>query len=205
MPSSTRPEAPAHRPRGDNRRVQQTREDGFEVDDDGRRLQLDVVHDFLRQAYWSTGVPQDVVTRALRNSLVVGLYAPDGRQAGMARAVTDRATFAWIADVFVLPQYRGRGLGRFVVEALLEHPDLKGLRRMMLATADAHDLYRRYGFEEVAEPEIYLARLVPPAELYGANDEGAPTGASNTTMPILPTEHRQSHSALPAGIRRGRF
>jgi GNAT superfamily N-acetyltransferase len=84
----------------------------------------------------------------------------------MARAVTDRATFAWIADVFVLRQYRGRGLGRFVVEALLKHPDLVGLRRQMLATADAHELYRRYGFEDLTDPEIYLVRRTPPEVLY---------------------------------------
>ena len=146
--------------------MHKTRQDGFEVDDDVERLQLDVVHGFLREAYWSPGIPRDVVERATRNSLVVGLYAPDGDQVGMARAVTDRATFAWIADVFVLRQYRGRGLGRFVVEALLEHPDLSGLRRQMLATADAHDLYRRYGFEDLPDPEVYLVRRVPAEVLY---------------------------------------
>jgi ribosomal protein S18 acetylase RimI-like enzyme len=146
--------------------VHETRHDGFEVDDDVERLQVDVVHGFLREAYWSPGIPRDVVERAIRNSLVVGLYAPDGGQVGMARAVTDRATFAWIADVFVLRQYRGRGLGRYVVEALLKHPDLAGLRRQMLATADAHELYRRYGFEDLTDPEIYLVRRTPPEVLY---------------------------------------
>lgn len=150
----------------DNQRVQEKRQDGFEVDDDVERLQLDVVHGFLREAYWSPGIPRDVVERAIRNSLVVGLYAPEGGQVGMARAVTDRATFAWIADVFVLRRYRGRGLGRFVVEALLKHPDLTGLRRQMLATADAHDLYRRYGFEDLPDPELYLVRRVPAELLY---------------------------------------
>ena len=143
-----------------------TREDGFEVDDDAERLQLDVVHGFLREAYWSPGIPRDIVERAVRNSLVMGLYAPDGSQVGMARAVTDRATFAWIADVFVLSEYRGRGLGRFVVEALLKHPDLRGLRRQMLATADAHDLYRRYGFEDLQDPESYLVRRASTEVLY---------------------------------------
>ncbi|HEU4542061.1 MAG TPA: GNAT family N-acetyltransferase [Jiangellaceae bacterium] len=154
--------------------MQQLREDRYEVDDDVERLQLDVVHGFLREAYWSPGVPRDVVERAIRNSLVVGLYAPDGRQVGMARAVTDRATFAWIADVFVLPQHRGRGLGRFVVEALLEHPDMSGLRRLMLATADAHELYRSYGFEDLADPESYLVRRVPPEVLYSGGSGNTP-------------------------------
>lgn len=143
-----------------------TRPDGYEVDDDQNRLQLEVVHEFLRTTYWSPGVPRDVVARALAGSLVVGLFAPGGAQVGMARAVTDRATFAWVADVFVLPEHRDRGLGRFVVEALLEHPDLSGLRRIMLATADAHDLYRSYGFTDVADPQRYLERAVPATELY---------------------------------------
>jgi GNAT superfamily N-acetyltransferase len=140
---------------------------GYEADDDLARIQLDAVHAFLTTAYWSEGVPRDVVERAIGGSVVVGLYAPDGTQVGMARAVTDRATFAWLADVFVLPEHRGHGLGRFVVEALLDHPALQGLRRIMLATADAHDLYRSYGFEELDDPGRFMVRRVPPAELYG--------------------------------------
>ena len=134
------------------------REDRYEVDDDPIRIQLDVVHEFLRSAYWSLGVARDVVERALSNSTVVGLYAPDGRQVGMARAVTDRATFAWVSDVFVLEAHRGRGLGRWVVSALLDHPDVVGLRWTMLATADAHDLYRSYGFAELDTPERFMGR-----------------------------------------------
>ena len=153
-----------------------TRTDGFEVDDDQGRLQLDVVHAFLTEAYWSRGIPRHVVELALANSLVVGLYGPDDGQVGMARAVTDRATFAWIADVFVVPGERGRGLGRFVVQALLEHPQLRGLRRLMLATADAHDLYRAYGFAELRDPETYLVRTVEPTDLYGT---GTDPGARN--------------------------
>jgi GNAT superfamily N-acetyltransferase len=147
--------------------MRRTREDGYEADDDVTRLELDVVHGFLTTAYWSQGVPRDVVQRAVANSVVMGLYGPDGGQVGMARAVTDRATFAWIADVFVLPEVRGRGLGRFVVETLLAHPDLQGLRRLMLATADAHDLYRRYGFEDLSDPGRYLVRRADPGQLYG--------------------------------------
>lgn len=140
---------------------------GYQVDDDPGRLDLDVVHRFLRTAYWSTGLPRDVLERSVDNSLVVGVYAEDGTQVGFARAVTDRATFAWIADVFVVESSRGAGLGRFVVEALLAHPALQGLRRVMLATADAHDLYRSYGFTDLDDPSRVLVRQVAPEILYG--------------------------------------
>jgi GNAT superfamily N-acetyltransferase len=129
-------------------------------------LDLDVVHGYLRTAYWSPGVPREVVERAVANSVVAGLFSADGRQVGFARAVTDRATFAWIADVFVLESERGNGLGRFVVETLLAHPDLQGLRRLMLATADAHDLYRSYGFGDLSDPSRYLVRQIAPEILY---------------------------------------
>lgn len=147
--------------------MQVTSLDGYIADDDPGRLDLDVIHGFLRTTYWSPGVPHDVVERSLANSLVVGLYAPDGIQVGMARAVTDRATFAWIADVFVVPEHRGDGHGSFVVSALLAHPDLQGLRRVMLATADAHELYRKFGFDALAHTDRYLAVQQSPSELYG--------------------------------------
>lgn len=140
---------------------------GYQVDDDPGRLDLDVVHGFLRTAYWSPGLPRDVLERSVANSLVVGVYAEDGTQVGFARAVTDRATFAWISDVFVVESARGAGLGRFVVEALLEHHALQGLRRVMLATADAHDLYRSYGFTDLEDPRLILVRTVAPEILYG--------------------------------------
>ncbi|QNE18952.1 GNAT family N-acetyltransferase [Kribbella qitaiheensis] len=139
---------------------------GFVADDDAGRVDLDVVHGYLRTAYWSPGVPREVVARAIANSIVVGVYAPDGAQVAFARAVTDRATFAWIADVFVLPSHQGQGLGRFVVSTLLDHPELQGLRRTMLATADAHGLYRSYGFEGLADPSRFLVAQRAAADLY---------------------------------------
>jgi GNAT superfamily N-acetyltransferase len=148
--------------------MQRIREDGYQVDDDRTRIQLDVVHGFLQTAYWSPGVPRDVVERAVANSIVMAVYSPSGDQIGMARAVTDRATFAWIADVFVLPEHRGLALGRFVVESLLEHPELQGLRRFMLATKDAHDLYRGYGFEKLDDPGRYMLRRSAPDSGPGA-------------------------------------
>ena len=97
--------------------------DGYEVSTDPQRLDLDVIHEFLRLAYWSPGVPREVVERSIRHSIPFGLYAPDGVQAGFARVVSDCAQFAYLADVFVLEQHRGRGLGAWLVSCVLDHPD----------------------------------------------------------------------------------
>jgi GNAT superfamily N-acetyltransferase len=130
---------------------------GYEISTDPERLDVDVIHGFLVGAYWSPGVTRDVVERSIAGSLCFGLYAPGGEQAGFARAVTDRATFAWIADVFVVSEHRGRGLGAWLMETMLAHPDLQGLRRVILATADAHGLYARFGFEQLVRPQRFLA------------------------------------------------
>ncbi len=126
--------------------------DAYEISTDRRRLDLDVVHGFLRGAYWSPGVPRDVVERAMEHSLCFGLYAPGGAQAGFARVVTDHAAIAYLADVFVVSAYRGRGLGVWLIETVLAHPDLHGLRRFELATADAHALYARFGSRPSTSP-----------------------------------------------------
>jgi GNAT superfamily N-acetyltransferase len=118
----------------------------FAIDTDPDRLDLDVIHRFLSQeAYWSPGVARDVVERSIEHSINFGLYRDD-EQVGFARVVTDRATFAWLADVFVLDGQRRDGLGKWLVETVLSHPDLGGLRRWMLGTEDAHGLYERFGF-----------------------------------------------------------
>ena len=142
---------------------------GYEVSDDRGRLDVDVIWGYLRTAYWSENVPRDVVAKAIDGSLCLGLYAPDGSQAGFARAVTDSATFAWIADVFVLEPHRGRGLGVWLIEQLLEHPRMQGLRTITLNTLDAHSLYERFGFERAGERR--MVRAVSPAELYGTPGE----------------------------------
>ncbi|MEU8227189.1 GNAT family N-acetyltransferase [Kribbella sp. NPDC048915] len=139
--------------------------DGFEADDDAGRIDAAVVHGFLRTSYWAKGVPREVVERAIAGSLNLGGYDATGAMVAYARMVTDRATFAWLADVFVLESHRGHGLGRFVVSTLLAHPDLKGLRQILLATADAHELYRSYGFTETP-PGLMMAIRTPSAELY---------------------------------------
>ena len=137
------------------------RRDEYLISTDRERLDLAVVHKFLsEESYWSPGVSRARVERQVQNSICFGLYR-DGEQAGFARAVTDRAAFAWIADVFVLPEHRGRGLGVWLVETVLSHPDVGGLR-LMLGTADAQTLYERFGFRAV-DPARIMERPRPNA------------------------------------------
>lgn len=124
------------------------RPDGYTVTTDHERVDLDAVWAFLRTSYWSPGVPRETVATAVANSIPFSLLAPDGGQVGFARALTDRARFAWLADVYVLESHRGRGLGVWLVETVISHPDLDGVR-IVLGTADAHGLYARFGFEAV--------------------------------------------------------
>lgn len=140
--------------------------DGYEIDDDPARLDLGVVHGFVTGSYWAEGVPRDVVARSVANSLSLGLYRETG-QVGFTRAVTDRATFAWVCDVFVLPGHQGRGLGHWMIETLRAHPDLAGLRRFMLATADAHRVYADCGFTSLGDPGQYMEIRHSAGELYG--------------------------------------
>jgi GNAT superfamily N-acetyltransferase len=133
---------------------------GFTISTDPRRLDVDVVHGFLVRSYWAEGVPRDVVERSITNSLVFGLYEGTA-QVGFARAVTDRATFAQLMDVFVLERWRGRGLGVWLVEVVMAHPELQGLRLWSLGTKDAHELYRRFGFRESTVPERRMEKLDP--------------------------------------------
>jgi GNAT superfamily N-acetyltransferase len=136
--------------------------DGFryEIDTDRARLDMRVVHGFLSASHWARGIPMPVLQRAIRRSLPFGLYK-DSRQIGFARVVTDSATFAYLADVFVIETERGQGLGRWLVESILAHPGLQGLRRWLLGTRDAHGLYRKTGFTEPAAPFEFLERLDP--------------------------------------------
>ena len=124
---------------------------------DKARLDLAVVHSFLKTSYWAAGISADVVERSVENSLTFGLFA-DGKQVGFARVVTDYATFAYLADVFVLEPHRGQGLGRWMMEVMFSHPELQGLRRWMLATRDAHELYRKYGFIELKNPQTFMEK-----------------------------------------------
>jgi GNAT superfamily N-acetyltransferase len=143
-------------------------QDGYVVSTDPARLDIDRIHQFLSQSYWSPGIPRAVVDRAIENSLPFGLYAASGEQAGFARAISDRATYAYLADVYVEAPHRGRGLGRFLVACVLGHPELQGLRRWALATADAHGLYEAYGFGAAPQPGIHMFIERSAAELWPA-------------------------------------
>ena len=126
--------------------------DGYEIDDDPARLDLDVIHRFLsEESYWAKGTSRQSVERAVAGSLNFGLYQGTA-QVGFTRVVTDRATFAWVADVFVIPEHRGRRLGHWLIETMLAHPELQGLRRFLLATTDAHGVYADAGFVPLPEP-----------------------------------------------------
>lgn len=132
----------------------------IEISTDPNRLDVDLIHRWLsEESYWAGGVSREIVARAIDNSLCFGVYL-EGRQVGLARVVTDRATFAWLADVFILDSYRGRGYGKALIAAVVAHPELRGLRRLLLATRDAHGLYAQYGFTPVA-PERFMERRGP--------------------------------------------
>lgn len=136
----------------------QLERDGYVISDERARLDVGVIWEFLRSAYWSPGVARDVVERSIEGSLAYGLYAPDGSQAGFGRVVTDGATFAWLADVFVLEPHRGKGLGVWLVETILGQPELRDLRVILLGTMDAHGLYERFGFERAEEGRYMTKR-----------------------------------------------
>jgi GNAT superfamily N-acetyltransferase len=140
--------------------------DGYTISTDPARLDVDVIHRYLSgEAYWSRGVPRPVVERAIAGSLCFGLYDAGGAQVGFARVVTDRATFAYLADVFVLKAHRRKGLSKRLMAAAIAHPDLQGLRRWLLATRDAHGLYAQFGFTPLANPERIMERHAP--DIYG--------------------------------------
>ncbi|MBV8206205.1 MAG: GNAT family N-acetyltransferase [Acidobacteria bacterium] len=125
------------------------------ISSDRARLDVAFIHEFLTHCYWAEGIPRPVVERSIANSICFGLY--DGAsQIGFARVISDCATYAYVADVFVSESHRGRGLGKWLVECVLQHPDLQGLRRWALVTRDAHRLYENFGFAPLAAPERHM-------------------------------------------------
>lgn len=131
----------------------------YAVSDDHDLLDLSMIHGFLTSAYWAKGIDRSTVERSVANSISMGVFHK-GIQVGFGRVVTDRATFAYLADVFMLPEYRGRGLGQWLVHCLLAHPELPGVRRWLLTTVDAHNLYTREGFTKLRYPGRFMEKTV---------------------------------------------
>jgi N-acetylglutamate synthase-like GNAT family acetyltransferase len=133
----------------------ETHRDHFTISTDPTRLDLDIICDFLRRAYWANTRPRERTERALKNSLVFGVY--DGeKQIGLARVVSDYSIFAYLCDVFIHEAYRAHGLGKWLIQTILEHPDLKEVRRWLLVTDDAHGLYKQFGFTAIEDPEHWM-------------------------------------------------
>jgi len=150
----------------------------YVLSDDPVRLDVTTIHHYLSsESYWAAGIPREIVEHSLRQSLCLGAFGDAGAQVGLARAVTDYATFAWLCDVFVLDAHRGRGLGKALVQAMLAHPRLQTLRRFALGTKDAHRLYAQFGFTPLAAPERQMEKRYP--NVYGSvpaklADDGPP-------------------------------
>ncbi len=142
--------------------ISETRRENLLISNDPARLDLAAITDMLSRTYWSQGRSAQKISRALEHSLAFGVYA-DGRQIGLGRVITDYATFAYLCDVVIHEAYRGMGIGKWLIETIQAHPDLQGLRRWMLATRDAHGLYRQYGFTPLKEPERWMEIVEPPA------------------------------------------
>jgi GNAT superfamily N-acetyltransferase len=135
---------------------------GYEISTDPARLDIDAMHAYLARSYWSPGIPRDIVERAARNSLCFGLYErAGGRQVGLTRVVTDHATFAYLCDVYVLEDHRGKGLSKWLMREVMAHPALAGARRAMLGTRDAHGLYARFGFRAPPDDGVLMQVLRP--------------------------------------------
>lgn len=132
----------------------------FIISDDPAKLDLDAICDFLSRAYWAEKRPREVIEKSIRFSLNFGVY--DGnKQVGFARVITDYATFAYLCDVFIHEEYRGHALGKWLMESILAHPNLQGLRRWSLATRDAHGLYKQFGFAELSNPASWMEKFDP--------------------------------------------
>jgi GNAT superfamily N-acetyltransferase len=140
--------------------LQEYRKGNFVISTDPAKLDVDAIHAFLTRSYWAEGIPKDVVARSLEHSLCFGVYEAE-QQIGLARVVSDLATYAYVGDVYILERYRGQGLGKWLMACMLSHPDLQGLRRWQLATLDAHGLYRQFGFIELKAPERHMELFTP--------------------------------------------
>jgi GNAT superfamily N-acetyltransferase len=139
----------------------ETAHGAYTISDDPARLDVRAMHAYLRRSYWSEDIPLEVIERAIRGSLCIGAYESGGAQVGLARFVSDFATFCYVCDVYVLEEHRGNGLSKAMMELAVRHPKLQGLRRWNLVTRDAHGLYEQFGFKPLANAERYMERAFP--------------------------------------------
>jgi GNAT superfamily N-acetyltransferase len=149
----------------DSAAVDEYRRGEFLISTSRERLDLDVVHGFLTNCYWARGIPREIVVRSIEHAMCFGIYDGKGGQVGFARVISDFATIAYVGDVFVLESYRGRGLGKWLMECITGHPALQNLRRWILTTRDAHGLYAQGGFTPLKAPERFMERHQP--DVYG--------------------------------------
>jgi N-acetylglutamate synthase-like GNAT family acetyltransferase len=119
-------------------------------------MNLSVIHDFISSSYWAIGIPLETLKTAIENSLCFGVFTNEGAQVGFARVITDTATFAYLADIFILEAHRGKGLSKWLMTVIMSHPHLQNLRRISLATRDAHELYKQFGFQALANPQTFM-------------------------------------------------
>ncbi len=133
----------------------------YRISTQTEEMDVDVIYGFISQSYWATDIPKEVMVKAIENSLCFGVFNEQNHQVGFARVITDKATFAYLADVFILESHRGKGLSKVLVRTIVKHPELQGLRRMVLATKDAHGLYQQFGFTAIDNPEIFMHLWTP--------------------------------------------
>ena len=135
---------------------------GFKISTDKSLIDFEVVYKYLNgDSYWAKGIQAEKLRKAVENSMCFGVYDRENNQVGFARVITDQATFAYICDLFILPGFRGLGLSKWLVQSILGHPELQGLRRWSLATADAHGLYNQFGFTQITRPEVWMEIFSP--------------------------------------------
>lgn len=172
------------------------RRDGYRISTERALLDRAAIHAYLVRAYWATGISRKVMERSFGGSICFGVYAgADGAQVGFARVVTDGATFAWLADVYILESHRGRGIGKWLVGCVIEHPHLQGLRRFMLGTRDAHGLYAQVGWEPLAAPSRFMA--IPNRSSHGC----PPAKAEPTRRGLGSVAAPQADRLSPAPLR----
>ena len=129
--------------------------DKFCISTEKEKMDIDIIHSFLTRSYWAEGISKEIIRRSIEGALCFGVFEND-KQVGFARMITDKATFAYLADVFIIEEYRGLGLSKWLMEVIMSHPDLQGLRRIMLATRDAHELYKKFGFTQLNNVDRWM-------------------------------------------------